>query len=253
MESEHDKIKEEFYDNKMIVENDNELKFDDTTDIDTTVHKGKNKFNCDLCEKFYTSTSALKYHIEVFHGRLEKFNCGQCKKSFVTPEILAIHEAYHNSTQKSKGYKCDICEKIYYQSSTLKTHFDSVHGGLKVYQCNSCEKSYSRSGELKKHFNSVHEGCTYICNFCGTSFTQKYTMKKHVQIFHNEEKNAENFDSNSETEKLVKIKPNDTSPKRQSSVHEDNEDHKCEYCGMSFSVIEDLMFHTNSVHDISKI
>ena len=62
--------------------------------------------------------------------------------------------------QKYKhNYKCDICEKNYTSSTSLKIHHRAVHATSTYFHCNECGKSLSANKitNIKKHYNNVHK------------------------------------------------------------------------------------------------
>ena len=53
-------------------------------------------------------------------------------------------------------FKCDLCDKVFTNSRSLKTHRLSVHFQEKKYQCDDCDKRFGLSSDLKKHRQTVH-------------------------------------------------------------------------------------------------
>ena len=54
-----------------------------------------------------------------------------------------------------KGYKCEVCNKEFRQSSKLNHHM-IIHTGEKPYQCIICEYRCARSDDLKKRHMKIH-------------------------------------------------------------------------------------------------
>ena len=189
----------------------------------------RSKCKCDSCGKTLLTLSHLKKHIEAVHEKRKDEKCDFCSKSYnsvgdLMRHINSVHEGL-------RDHKCDICEKYFSRLSNLKTHFSTVHKGLKTDLKSdlSCEKSFFQKENLKKHIEKNQEvKKTSQCTTCNISFTRLSSLKRHF---------TRNLHKKSE-KKLKQI----------IIVHEG---HKCDSCGKSFSVTEDLLYHINSVHDIS--
>ena len=57
-------------------------------------------FKCDICQKNFSSKSALNTHRKTIHsdvGTIASFNCSSCSKSFETSRGLKLHESRYCS------------------------------------------------------------------------------------------------------------------------------------------------------------
>ena len=106
----------------------------------------------------------------------EVYQCYKCQMSFKDKHLLNIHIQLH---WREKPFKCDLCEKSFFQKSHLEEH-KRGHTG-EFYHCEVCDKSFFTKSGLKKHL-SVHTGeRPHVCEFCQRTFRQKYTLKLHVR------------------------------------------------------------------------
>jgi len=54
-----------------------------------------------------------------------------------------------------KPYECDVCEKRFRQSGSLKIH-KRIHTNEKPFECHVCEKRYRSGSGLKYHVRTQH-------------------------------------------------------------------------------------------------
>lgn len=108
-----------------IIEQDAELDNDQKSVVDKS-------FRCQVCSKVLKRFSSYKYHM-MTHSDTKSFKCPHCNESFNTRNAyeghLAIHEEKHT---------CKLCNKIYRQAASLRSHM-LTHTGEKV----------------RNHFNSI--------------------------------------------------------------------------------------------------
>lgn len=88
----------------------------------------------------------------------EIWNCDICNRSFSTKQILQRHRiAIHDH---NKDFKCDQCDQWFSSSNNheLIKHVNEVHNGFKKFICDypTCNKEFSRRDALKRH-RQTHE------------------------------------------------------------------------------------------------
>ncbi len=61
------------------------------------VRNYKNKIQCDMCNRKFTSDVDLMNHMQIFHGKDLKYDCRQCNKHFSSMESMRTHlQREHN-------------------------------------------------------------------------------------------------------------------------------------------------------------
>merc|ERR1719369_65579 len=100
---------------------------------------------------------------------------------------LKIHQKNHKR-EMVKLYTCQVCEKRFYYLSKIVEHMDEVHPDVFPYNCEVCNKNFSRSETLrlhKKNHTAIIDvpQCTAIidvpqCNICNKSFQTNFNMKR---------------------------------------------------------------------------
>ena len=75
---------------------------------------------CQHCGKCFSVRSRLTAHL-VAHTKERPFECKDCGKFFSSQGGLYNHGGVHNPL------KCDHCDRLFAQKSSLKYHIESVH------------------------------------------------------------------------------------------------------------------------------
>ena len=90
--------------------------------------------------------------------------CSCAKKCNMNRHIKMVHE-------EKKPFKCELCDKSFFQKVDRKKHVESIHEGKKPFKCELCDKSFSQKGSRKIHVESVHEGKKpFQCEICDIFF-----------------------------------------------------------------------------------
>ena len=106
---------------------------------------------CHKCGKEYFTCKALKYHLDITHGR-ERVPCPLCQKEISSKYRLKRHMKVH-----SKAYtyqQCPHCPQQFTTAYNLKVHL-RIHSGEKPYKCQMCDVAFAQRNSLiwhmKKH------------------------------------------------------------------------------------------------------
>ena len=92
----------------------------------------------------------------------------------------------------SSELQCDICEKIFTNSGTVKWHKRQVHKIVNkdtkaAFQCELCDnKFFSQIGTFRRHMKDAHETKRrkLKCAPCEKTFTSSEKFFKHVNKYH---------------------------------------------------------------------
>ena len=99
----------------------------------------------------------MKKHVSSFHQQQktskESFDCEKCDKTYSSYQCLTNHVAAVHEGVKIK--KCDYCQKEFSKKSELKKHIAEIHKEEKNHKCNHCEKSFREPRTLMAHINMV--------------------------------------------------------------------------------------------------
>jgi uncharacterized Zn-finger protein len=79
-------------------------------------------YQCDCCQKHFTTRRALTYHLNSHFG-LKPFVCSECGKGFSQKSHLNVHKKWHTGV---KPHICFRCGKRFAVASNMKKHL-SLH------------------------------------------------------------------------------------------------------------------------------
>ncbi|XP_053697535.1 zinc finger protein 664-like [Sabethes cyaneus] len=141
--------------------------------------KGNTKYPCKVCGKTFANYTSLTLHENIHAGELQVlYNCDLCNKGFSTPEALAIHT--HNETSGLR-HVCDVCGKGFNVPTKLKRH-SYVHTGERPYECTICSKGFGSVSNLNTHMIIHTNDRPYKCDICGKGFQNLAVLKKHFGV-----------------------------------------------------------------------
>ena len=78
--------------------------------------------------------------------------------------------------------KCDICNKLFSNKSSLTKHIKSVHEKIK-FKCEICDKEFSQEDNLQRHKKAVHsKNIEFKCVVCERKFSRKDNLLAHKNV-----------------------------------------------------------------------
>ncbi|XP_022669643.1 zinc finger protein 77-like isoform X3 [Varroa destructor] len=190
------------------------------------LHFNERPFQCNQCNKGFATSTNLKQHYRTHTGD-RPYPCMYCPKRFATNSNLRQHIRTHTAeiiaesainaqvrnqpdgteTWEVDGasavslslipaiclqqYVCNICNKVYSNSSNLAQHKRTIHPKdyVRRYLCTFCNKTFSLITNLRRHQkrtcpNVKHEPGTeppesWPCEECGKVCSTKGNLKSH--------------------------------------------------------------------------
>lgn len=115
------------------------------------------------------------------HHSKTKNTCDICNRLFTQSHSLKTHKmAVH---QKIRPYECTQCAKCFSKSSDLKRHW-RIHSVQRRFACDRCFETFKKSHELERHLRKHMEGKTYSCDQCNESFVRSSRLIQHKKMLH---------------------------------------------------------------------
>uniref|UniRef100_A0A1I8M6C3 C2H2-type domain-containing protein n=1 Tax=Musca domestica TaxID=7370 RepID=A0A1I8M6C3_MUSDO len=187
------------------------------------------EFPCESCEKIFVTKHRLHLHMKMVHMRERPYKCDYCDKSFFENSSLQNHIGQHT------GYNCPTCNKTFSTKRNLKRH-TYLHIETKEFVCSvdNCGKAFSNKILLKEH-GRAHKRDIFICEECGYKCRQRESLIVHKRS-HTGEKpfGCELCDRRFGSKPLLK---------EHMATHETERNHICDVCGKSFNRPKALYHH----------
>lgn len=130
---------------------------------------------CVGCDEMSGSLEELVRHLEKSHAG--SF-CDICYKVFKDSSVVLLHRRVHLG---QNPYACDLCPKVFKSLQHVAEHRQS-HTGKRPYQCDECSMGFARVGDLNKHRNLRHAAApSYLCTECPEAFYSATIFHRHRQ------------------------------------------------------------------------
>jgi len=182
-------------------------------------HANLRLYECDICNKGFNQYVQLKNH-SVIHLKENNIAdipnwakpklCDICQKTFSDSKALKKHvQSVHSML---KPYICQICGYKSSRKANLKLHVRQ-HSGEKPYQCDECEYRTGDLNSLRRH-KKLHSGeKPYACSLCSYTSIQSSNYKSHLKHRHHVTPDGETVVIEDKKKRVITLKPSDQSNK----------------------------------------
>ena len=122
--------------------------------VDGSDNSEKLKIYCEQCGKSFYHQSYLVRHVKGHNG-IKDYQCNKCEKGFTSHPSLAQHiDVIHLG---KKSFVCNECGETFGRRATMKIHF-LKHTKELPFGCKHCSERFRANVVLKKHMRKTHPG-----------------------------------------------------------------------------------------------
>ncbi|CAH2100577.1 unnamed protein product [Euphydryas editha] len=136
-------------------------------------------FDCAMCPSSYETFKMLNQHMNKHYSN---YTCPKCDKSFAIKRSLYAHQKIH----QEGSFKCDLCEKVFSNSTKKKHHEKAKHlGASSISNCPYCDVPFRSYYQRNQHLIKVHNcEAQYKCNVCNKGYALKCLLMDHIKKNH---------------------------------------------------------------------
>ena len=190
------------------------------------------KFECNLCDMFYTRKDNLKVHMKIHHKiviKNDKLKCDKCSKIFSKKSHLSRHQSINSNM-------CDICARSFCTLKQVQEHKRKLHSN---FTCIHCAQCFEDNANLKRHIqNAINEDgiLKNKCKVCDARFCTVVWLHRHLK-----EHPPGTFQCS--------VCDNTFTTRWRHNQHvEKREEHQCQVCGNKFCKMSAWKIYRNATH-----
>ena len=135
------------------------------------MEKDSPQFICEYCEKQCQTSRILQFHIDSVHLKIKHYPCKECDKAYSRSSTLKYHILVEHGDGNA-NFQCDDCGKCFQTPKNLRAHKGVSHDA-KILKCAQCVKMFSKKHRLDNHVRLVHGAKDHHCLDCDKYFTKK--------------------------------------------------------------------------------
>lgn len=133
---------------------------------------GGQTYDCDQCEKKFTTRASVARHKRRTHAGERPYSCEECGRTFAARENLVEHKRIHTG---EKPYTCKICDKKFCRRTQVRKHMQRHIDTL--FDCDECTRKFSKIAHLNQHKELHSSRNLFVCDQCGGAYLNKMGHK----------------------------------------------------------------------------
>ena len=146
---------------------------------------GKKYNECPVCQMGFATNGSMMRHKRSVHDSIKKWNCDMCEKNYTSSQSLREHKVKHSESD-NKLWKCKEpnCIKGYTDPHKLKYHKRQSHTKKQdMIQCGYCDKEFAIKQATRNHEAILHR---FSCDQCKMAFIKVLELRSHILNQHKE-------------------------------------------------------------------
>ena len=154
-------------------------------------------FICPICHLQSKNIESLNTHMNNIHGHREiqkqksldnisvqlSETCEKCPNCTFIGNNAELKK--HTNLKHPKYFKCDSCEQMFVDKSSVEAHVRSMHV-IEPFPCEVCGLVLANFTLLKEHMSQAHTAEHHACRFCGIISISKEDFETHLVEAHEE-------------------------------------------------------------------
>lgn len=175
--------------------------------------------------------------LQLSNIRERRYKCDHCDKSFFQLCHLKKHKLTH---QDQKPYMCNECGKQYSSQESFQAHL-LMHRGQRPFKCPHCDKCYGLKRDLREHL-VLHTGeKPFVCDVCGKAFARRPSLRVHREVHRTKEPDYQA--QKIKCPECNKELATSGSLRNHMRLHSGERPYVCQYCDRSFRQRGNLLGH----------
>ena len=111
-----------------------------------------------------------------------------CRYKTTKRKLFLLHTKRTHPAVQGDLYPCDLCDKSYHSSASLKKHKDTLHGLKKadIFQCDvaNCDFTSAFQSDLERHKAKHVTEKSIFCQNCDFCCKRKSELTRHYRLKH---------------------------------------------------------------------
>ncbi|CAG4974717.1 unnamed protein product [Colias eurytheme] len=135
------------------------------------------RWRCRVCAGVWSRASVAADHAHKQHAApAPTHTCTLCGHAAATLGKLRNHM----KKTHSEKHKCELCEKVFRDRTSLRTHL-FIHRGEKEYSCPKCNKQFLFKKAMEIHLVTHESSANMYCHECDMTFKNQMSFNQHMK------------------------------------------------------------------------